>query len=166
MPQLSSYLPSTLALGTLLVAAVALTAVRPQLRSEVRTSARLFAVVGLTILLQAFHFIEELQSNFFIRFPEAFGLQPFTEPVFVAFNVTWLVIWVIALFALRAGLVIAVCPLWFLGLAMLLNLIAHPVLALRTGGYFPGLLTAPLVGVFGILLIRELVRVTAPEPSP
>jgi hypothetical protein len=46
---------------------------------------------------------------------------------------------------------------------MVLNLLAHPMLALRTGGYFPGLLTAPLVGVLGILTIGELVRVTAPE---
>ncbi len=165
MPQLSSYLPSVLALGSLLIASVVLTIVRPHLRPEVRTSNRFLAVLGLTILVQCLHFLEELRSDFFIRFPEVFGLQPFAETSFVWFNVTWLVIWVIALFSVRAGLVIAVCPLWFLGLAMVLNLLAHPILALRAGGYFPGLLTAPLVGVLGILTIRELARVTAPETA-
>ena len=165
MPQLSSYLPSILALGTLLIAAVVLTVARPQLRPEVRLSARFSAVAGLTILAQALHFIEELDSGFFVRFPEIFGLEPFSESTFVAFNVTWLFIWVGALFAVRAGLVIAVCPLWFLGLAMVLNLLAHPILALRAGGYFPGLLTAPLVGVFGILLLLELVKLTSTEAA-
>ena len=146
-----------------MLASVILTVIRPHLKPEVRRSARFFIVVALTILAQCVHFLEEFRSHFFIRFPEAFGLQPFTETVFDSFNLTWLAIWVIALFAVRAGLVIAVCPLWFLGLAMILNFLAHPILALRFGGYFPGLLTAPLVGVLGILLIREMVRITAPE---
>ena len=46
-----------------------------------------------------------------------------------------------------------------------LNFIAHPILALRAGGYFPGLLTAPVVGVLGVLAIRELERVTAPQDA-
>ena len=146
-----------------MLASVILTVIRPHLRPKVRRSARFFIIVGLAILTQCVHFLEEFRSHFFIRFPEAFGLQPVTETVFVSFNLTWLAIWVIALLAVRGGLVIAVCPLWFLGLAMVLNLLAHPILALRSGGYFPGLLTAPLVGVFGVLLIRELVRATAPE---
>ena len=163
MPQLSSYLPSAIALLPLMFVAVVLAATRPNLRSEVRTSTRFFAVVGLTILMQSLHFLEELRSDFFIRLPETFGLQPFTETVFVTFNATWLAIWVISLFAVRAGLRFSCFPLWFLGLAMVLNLLAHPLLALRAGGYFPGLLTAPLVGVLGVLTIRELVRVTASE---
>ncbi len=149
MPQLSSYLPSALALLMLLIAAVVLTVVRPHLRREVRASARFFAVVGLTIVAQCLHFLEELRSRLYIRLPETLELQPWTESLFVSFNVTWLAIWAISLFAVRAGLVIAVCFLWFLGLAMVLNLLVHPVLAFLTGGYFPGLVTAPLVGVLG-----------------
>ena len=163
MNQLSSFIPSTIALGSVMVAAVVLTMIRPRLRPEARKSARFVAVTGLTILAQGLHFIEELRSNFHVLFPEAFSLQPFSEGVFVSFNVAWLVIWVLSLFAVRAGIVIAVCPLWFLGLAMVLNLVAHPILALRAGGYFPGLFSAPLVGLFGALLIRELFRATASD---
>lgn len=162
MPQFSSYLPSILALGTLLITSVVLTVVRPHLRPGVRMSSRFSVVVGLTILAQCLHFLEELRSHLFVRLPEAFGLQPFSETAFVWFNVTWLAIWIIALLLVRAGVVAAVCPLWFLGLGMVLNLLAHPILAWRAGGYFPGVLTAPLVGVLGILVIVELARVTAP----
>ena len=163
MPEFSSYLPSALALGTLMLVSVVLTLVRPRLRPEVRTTTRFSTVLGLAILVQCLHFLEELRSDFFIRFPEAFGLPPIAERAFVSFNVACLAIWVIALLSARAGLVIALFPLWFLGLAMVLNLFAHPMLALRAGGYFPGLLTAPLVGLLGVLAVRELVKVTAVE---
>jgi hypothetical protein len=53
-------------------------------------------------------------------------------------------------------------PLWFLGIACALNGLAHPLLALRSGGYFPGLITSPLVGVAGVLLLWRTLRVTAP----
>ena len=68
--------------------------------------------------------------------------------------------WLIALVGALKGHLIALWPLWFLALAKVLNLIAHPILALRAGGYFPGLLTAPVVGLLGILAVRELLRVT------
>jgi hypothetical protein len=57
--------------------------------------------------------------------------------------------------------VIALLPLWFLGFCELLNLFLHPFLALKTGGYYSGVVTAPLVGLLGMMTIRELARVTA-----
>ena len=165
MPRLSSFLPSTLALGVPLLASVALALARPRLKPEASTSTRFLVVVGLTILVQAVHFLEELRAEFYVRFPEAFGLQPFSASFFVWFNVAWLAIWTVSLLAVRAGFVWATCPLWFLGLAMVLNFVAHPLLALFAGGYFPGLLTAPLLGVLGALVLHELKRVTAPITS-
>lgn len=165
MSQPSSYLPSIVVLAPLLIAAVVLTAIRPRLRPEVRVSSRFLVVVGLTIGAQSLHFLEELRFDLFSRFPQVFGLEPVSESSFVSINVTALATWVLSLFAVRAGLVIAVFPLWFLGLAMVLNVLLHPILALRAGGYFPGLLTAPLVGVLGVLSLRQLARVTAPETA-
>jgi len=161
MTSFSGYILSSTVLGVLLLASVILTVMRFRLRPEVRTSAQFFAIVGFTILFQCLHFLEELRSHFFLRFPETFGLEPISDTAFVYFNVAWLAVWIVAAFAARTGLVIAVCPLWFLGLAMVLNFFAHPILALRAGGYFPGLLTAPVVGACGFLLIRELIRATA-----
>jgi len=38
--------------------------------------------------------------------------------------------------------------------------VAHPALSVFTQGYFPGLVTSPLVGVLGVLLLRRLHAVT------
>jgi hypothetical protein len=165
MPQLSSYLIGTVGLLLLLAASAGLTVLRPRLNPEIGGSARFCLIVVLSVLAQAAHFIEEFLTRFFVRFPEVFGLQPWSETFFVSFNVVWLGLWVLALVGVRAGIIIAVLPLWFLGLAMVLNVLAHPVLALIAGGYFPGLLTAPLVGALGLLLVRELVRVTTPAKT-
>lgn len=63
------------------------------------------------------------------------------------------------------GAVAALFPLWFLGIAGVANGVAHPALSIRTGGYFPGLVTAPLVGIAGALLIRRLLAVTGDTTS-
>ncbi len=65
----------------------------------------------------------------------------------------------------RHGIVFALLPLWFLGFCELLNLFLHPYLALKSGRYYSGVVTAPLVGVLGVLTIRELARVTAKDPG-
>ena len=165
MASLSSYLPSIVALGTILAVAALITAARPRVRADVSQSRRFLVVAALTIAAQALHFLEELGSGFFVEFPAFFGLPPFTKTAFVVFNVAWIGIWVIALVLVRAGSIFATWPLWFLGLAAVLNLLAHPVLAMRAGAYFPGLFTAPLVGLFGVLLVRELIRLTAEEAA-
>lgn len=165
MPSLPSYLPSIAALGTVLIVAGVITAARPQVHKQVGESRRFMVVSSLTILTQSLHFLEELVTGFFLEFPAVFGLPPFTKTAFVVFNVAWLAIWVVALLGVRLGVVIAVWPLWFLALATVLNMVAHPLLALRVGAYFPGLFTSPAVGVLGVLLMRELARLTSRETS-
>jgi hypothetical protein len=51
--------------------------------------------------------------------------------------------------------------MWFLALAMMMNGIAHPLVAVWTGGYFSGLVTSPFVGVAGLWLWRRLVAATS-----
>lgn len=53
--------------------------------------------------------------------------------------------------------------LWFLGIAGVVNGVAHPALAqlaLRAGSYFPGLITSPLIGGLGLTLLRRLTSIT------
>ncbi|MHC4234793.1 MAG: hypothetical protein ACYSUQ_06730 [Planctomycetota bacterium] len=161
MPQSSSLYPSMIALAAPAAAAVVLTALRPRLPPDVRESRRLFLVVGLTISAQVLHFVEELLTELYIEFPTTFGFPAAEQSVFVGANLTALAVWVAALLAVRQGIVIALLPLWFLGFAELLNLFLHPYMALRAGGYYSGVVTAPLAGVLGIMTIGELVRVTA-----
>lgn len=160
MPQSSSLTPTMIALAGPAAAAVILTVLRPHLSTAV-TSRRFLLIVGLTIGAQVLHFTEELLTELYVAFPTTFGYPAAPRSVFVSANITALVVWVAALIAVREGIVIALLPLWFLGFAELLNLFLHPYMALRTGGYFSGVITAPLVGVLGILTIWELAKVTA-----
>lgn len=160
---LESFLIAAAGLGLLLLIALALTLSRPSIRSDPSLVARFTWLAGGAVAAQAAHFGEELLAGFAIEFPLALGLSPWNPLFFVAFNLTWLVIWLFAIPAVRAGLVVALVPLWFLGIAGAANCLAHPLLALRSGGYFPGLVTAPIVGVMGGLLVHSLWRLTEPK---
>ena len=163
--EVGSLLPSALALGSAGLIALFLGLTRgwmenaPSLmRSAVRTAL-------ITVLVQATHFAEELVTGFHERFPALFGLAPMPLRFFVAFNVAWLAIWGLAVWGLAARRRAALFPLWFLGIAGVVNGFAHPSLSVFAGGYFPGLLTSPAIGVLGFLLLRRLLRVTQSGPS-
>jgi hypothetical protein len=137
-------------------------------RGGVRASApRLRAAVLVAViaaLCQAAHFAEELATGFHRRFPALLGLEPWSPRFFVSLNVCWLAAWAAGALGLSVRRHAALFPLWFLGLAGIANGVAHPLLALRSGGYFPGLVTAPVVGVAGVLLFRRLLAITGDRP--
>ncbi len=136
------------------------------------TFSRGFAVVGsiqlrtavvvaaIALVSQSAHFAEELVTGFPQRFPALLGLAPWSTRFFVSFNVFWIVVWGVSCWGVTAGRRAALFPLWFLAIASLANGVAHPLLSARTGGYFPGLFTSPLVGVVGFALVRQLLLVT------
>jgi hypothetical protein len=159
-----SVLLGTAGLGAAAVAAAVMTVARglpaargPALRAAVRVGA-------LALVVQAAHFAEELATGFQRRFPEVLGLTPWSDGFFVSFNLAWLAVWGLALRGLAARREAALWPLWFLGIAGVANGIAHPLLAARTGAYFPGLVTSPVLGVVGLLLLRRLLEATVPRP--
>lgn len=114
----------------------------------------------LTLALQCLHFAEEFWTGFQRRFPERLGLAPWTDTFFVTFNTAWLCLWLLAAAAISAGLPsrLAAAAVWFLAFAAVGNGIAHPALAILAGGYFPGLLTAPFLGLAGSVLLVRLMR--------
>lgn len=79
---------------------------------------------------------------------------------FVAFNVTWLVIWAVSVRVLRTGHRGAFFAAWFLAIAGMINGVAHPLLALAAGGYFPGLVSSPFVAAACLLLWLRLRAAT------
>jgi hypothetical protein len=91
--------------------------------------------------LQLAHCGEEYATGLPRRFPAALGLMPWSDRFFLAFNATWLLVWALAIAALfhrphaaRRARGAVVSSRW----RDLLNALAHPLLALRVGGYFPG----------------------------
>jgi hypothetical protein len=161
--QLQSYLVGTTVLSLLLILALVVSMARPLVSQSVRARRRVLLFAGVSLAVQTTHFVEEWLTGFHHRFPKLLGLQPWSVRFFVTFNVVWLAIWLLSLVGLRAGAAAALLPLWFLAFASIVNFVAHPLLALRVSGYFPGLLTAPFLGITGIALLRELIRFTEPR---
>lgn len=156
----SSYLPSEVILGAVAVVALFLTVSRGwaddsemHLRGAVR-------IAWVTLLLQALHFTEELTTGLYERFPALFDLAPVSRESFAAINLVALGVWVLSIWGLAARHRAALFPLWFLGVACLVNGVLHPAAAIATGSYFPGLITAPLVGIAGVVLVRRMLRIT------
>jgi hypothetical protein len=154
---LRSILTGSAGLDVAAVGALVLTA-----RRRPRAAPPDFVRLGwITLGIQGLHFVEELFTGFETRFPVLLGLAPWPETFFVSFNLAWIVIWAGAL--LTAGRVrVALFPLWFLAIAAMANGIFHPLAAAAVGGYFPGLLTAPLLGLAGVPLFARLMRCTQP----
>ncbi|MEM7502530.1 MAG: HXXEE domain-containing protein [Pseudomonadota bacterium] len=156
-----SFLPSLAILGVLALVALRVAWVtrgRPIVAGARRPAALAFVTA---IALQAAHFAEEAGTGFHNRFPELIGLEPMTFYGFVAFNLGWIVIWIASVPGLGFGRTGARFAAWFLCLTAIVNGIAHPALAVITQGYFPGLVTAPVLGLAGIRLFRRLRQLQA-----
>ncbi len=119
----------------------------------------------LAIACQVLHFAEEVGGELNRRLPEVFGLDPMAMDSFVSVNVVALAVWALSVPALMARVSAALFPLWFLAVASVSNALLHPALAIATGGYFPGVLTSPVVGVAGLFLLGGLARITGPRGS-
>ena len=125
--------------------------------SDRRTASIAFVVA---IAIQAGHFIEEAVTGFHVRFPALFDMPPMPFAVFVLFNLAWIIVWMASVPGLRMGHRFALFAAWFLALAGALNGVAHPLMALADGGYFPGLFSSPAIGIAGIWLSLRLAKIS------
>jgi len=152
-------------LGLTLAALVALTLAysRPGVADEHVAKVRRIATIG--VVVQAGHFGEEYLQQFYLRFPAQLGLAPWPEGFFVFFNLMWLVVWVFAIASLARFPRFGVFPLWFLAIASVANGVFHPLLSLASRGYFPGFWSSPLVGILGVVLVRDLATATRASSS-
>ena len=158
---LRSELVGTAGLSVAAIAALLLATGRTP-KASIRTERRRTTLVyAALVLVQALHAAEEYATGFYAAFPPVLGLAPWSAAFFLAFNLTWLAVWIVSTIGLRAGHAVAFFPAWFLAMAAIANGVAHPLLALRAGGYFPGLATSPLLAVGGVFLWRRLMEETA-----
>jgi hypothetical protein len=158
--EVRSVLVGTLGLDVAALLAFLLTLLRGHAGTSRRDLDATARVASVALLLQAAHFGEELATGFHGRFPEMLGLAPWPLTFFVGFNLFWLAAWGLAIRGLGRNSTAALFALWFLSIGCVANGIAHPLLALRVAGYFPGLLTSPFAGLAGILLFRRLLGTT------
>jgi len=127
-------------------------------RARAHDPSRLPVPAGVTLALHLAHCSEEYATGFFRQFPPLLGLMPWSAGFFLAFNAVWVLVWTLATLTVWRGRTpfLARWTLWFLALVSLLNLVAHPVLAVVAGGYFPGLLTSLPLGLAGGWLALRL----------
>jgi hypothetical protein len=151
-------MPSAVLLGAMAMVALFLTLRRPW--SPVENGGHAVRASLLAVFAQAGHFTEELSTGFHELFPALFGRPPMPLPAFVGLNLALLVIWLFSIQGLATRRRWALFPLWFLAIVSVANALAHPVFALISKGYFPGLLSAPVAGLAGLLLMRILLRET------
>ena len=110
----------------------------------------------IAIGIQCFHFLEEYLTGFQTKFPLLFGYT-WSDEQFVAFNLIWLGVlilngvWLYS--ATRLSYLLVYC---FAVIGGIGNGIGHPLLSLRAGGYFPGLITSPLLLIIGIVLLNKM----------
>ncbi len=150
---LVSILIGTLGLTVIAVVSLVLTQLRA-LHTDEQQTRSLQRLVLIGIAIHTAHTGEELYGGFYEAFPLLFGLAPWPVWFFVSFNAAWIVIWLVSAYAIRWRL--AAFPIWFLALASAVNGVAHPAMSMVAGGYFPGLFTSPIAGLFGIILTRTL----------
>lgn len=159
-----SMLPSVFVLSALALVALVLTRARPiagnmAIRRDAAHS------LALAIGAQGAHFAEEAATGLHEQLPALLGQSAMPFAVFLLFNVAWLAIWAASVPGLRSGRPAAFFAAWFLAIAGLFNGVAHPLLAVAAGGYFPGLVSSPVIGVAGALVLIRLRRATQREVS-
>jgi hypothetical protein len=163
---LQSEVVGTAGLALVACAALVLGARRP-LRASApdRMIHRTQLVLSIGLVIQSAHFVEEYFTGFHQRYPPLLGLAPWSSDFFLIFNLCCLGIWTWALFVLRRGSRLASGAVWFFAFAAIANGVAHPVLAVIGGGYFPGLFTAPFLGAVGVWLVICLRATTDVQPG-
>jgi hypothetical protein len=155
-----SFIPSAIVLGLAALVSLVLANTWPspvEAAHERRAASRALAVA---VVLQGIHFGEEALTGLPERLGPLFGLPPMSYSFFVLFNLTWLGIWLASIKGLASRSSGAFFAAWFLAIAGVLNGIAHPLLAVRTSGYFPGLVTSPFVGLASAWLGYRLLGAT------
>ncbi len=150
---LVSILIGTLGLTVIAVVSLVLTQLRA-LHTDEQQTRSLQRLILIGVAIHTTHTGEELYGAFYEAFPLLFDLAPWPIGFFVSFNAAWIVIWLVSAYAIRRRL--AAFPIWFLAFASVVNGVAHPAMSMVAGGYFPGLVTSPIAGVFGIILTRTL----------
>lgn len=160
---MSGLLPSALVLGPALGLAIwwAVTRPSPPTRREERGSAAY--ALAIAWAAQAVHFAEEAATAFPERLGSVLGLPTMPVAFFLVFNLCWLGIWGASVLPIRDGRPWAFLAAWFLSIAGMMNGVLHPLLAVVTGEYFPGLWSSPVVGAASAWLLLKLRRATEPS---
>ena len=118
---------------------------------------RVLPVYLIALAIQFLHFTEEYVYGFHQRVTEIMaGMPPFDVNVFVAFNMIAYCLFLLAGLGMYKGMKFSMVLVWFFAIVVLGNAIWHAALALKVGGYFPGLYTSFAGWIVGPVLLKRL----------
>ena len=119
---------------------------------------RVLPIYLIALAIQLLHFTEEYIYGFQSRVVEIMpGIPPFDVNVFVAFNMIAYCLFLLAGLGMYRGMKFPMIIVWFFVFGGVIgNAIWHPLLALRVGGYFPGLYTSFAYWIIGPILLKRL----------
>lgn len=124
---------------------------------EMPKADRVLPIYLVALAIQFLHFTEEYVYGFHLRITEIMaGMPPFDTNVFVAFNMIAYSLFLLSSLGMYKGMKWPMILVWFFAIAFLGNAIWHPLLALRVGGYFPGLITSFAYWIVGPILLLRL----------
>lgn len=114
----------------------------------------------ILLAVQLIHFVEEYLTGFRVRFPELYDGAPYSNDLFVTFNMIAYAVFILGSIAAvttqRRFLLIP--PLFFIVYGAIGNAISHTFWSFFLGEYFPGLFTAQIYWVLGPVVLVTLVR--------
>ena len=121
---------------------------------------RVLPVYLVALAIQFLHFTEEYIFGFHLRVTEIMvGMPPFDSNVFVAFNMIAYCLFLLSGLGMYKGMKFPMIIVWFFTIAGVLgNAILHPLLAIKVGGYFPGLFTSFIYLILTPILLIRLWR--------
>lgn len=153
-------LPSFVILGFASLAALRQTRTYRPLADSDGSRNRAAVTLAIAASIQAVHCTEEAFIHFPVQLAALLRLPAMPISFFLSFNLGWLAIWAASLPGLRSGRAAAVFAAWFPAIAGIINGVVHPLLAIASDAYFPGLVSSPFIGIGigieGILLWRKL----------
>jgi len=111
------------------------------------------------LAVQFLHFAEEHTTGFRIQFPVLYGGTPYSDNLFVIFNmISYFVFAVACLLVFTKQVRFLLVPvLFFVIYGAIGNAISHTWWSLYLGAYFPGLVTAQVYWLLGPLALYRLL---------
>ena len=120
----------------------------------------------LAIAVQCLHFAEEYLTGFQRQFPKLIAGYEWSGAHFVAFNMAWLAVFVLAALGVYRRTPLAYLVVLFLALiGGVSNGAGHLLLSATQGRYFPGLATAPFCLLAGIGVLIRLFGEKGPRQA-
>lgn len=128
-------------------------------QTKLPTGPEFFPLFFTALAVQFLHFAEEFTTGFRSKFPLLYGGTPYSDNLFVSFNMLSYFIFTLAcILVFTRNLRFLLVPvLFYIIYGAIGNAISHTWWSLYLRSYFPGLITAQLYWILGPMVLYKLL---------